>query len=166
MRQSAGILVFRFTAPEPEVLLVHPGGPFWARKDLGAWSIPKGECEDGEDLRACALRELREELGTAAVVASEAMIELEPVRQKGGKVVHAWAAEGDFDPAALRSNTFSLEWPPRSGTTREFPEVDRAEWFDPSEAGRRIIAAQAALIDGLLENRVFKQRRSLVEEGQ
>lgn len=133
-----------------EVLLVHPGGPFWAKRDEGAWSIPKGEYEEGEDPRACALRELGEELGTELGLDPQRLIELGAVRQKGGKVVEGWAAEADFDPATLRSNTFSLEWPPRSGLQREFPEVDRAEWFAPAEAGEKINPAQRELIDRLL----------------
>jgi predicted NUDIX family NTP pyrophosphohydrolase len=132
------------------VLLVHPGGPFWSKKDLGAWSIPKGEYEDGEDPRACALRELREELGTDLGLDPGRLIELGSVRQKGGKAVECWAAEADFDPAQLRSNTFSIEWPPRSGAQREFPEVDRAEWLGSEEARRKINPAQAALLDRLL----------------
>jgi len=149
-RESAGILLFRDRAA-PELLLVHPGGPYWARKDLGAWTIPKGEMDDGEAPRACALRELAEELGPAApALAPDELIELGSIRQKGGKVVHAWAGEGEFDPAALDSNRFEMEWPPRSGERAEFPEVDRAEWFEPEEARRRIIAAQAELIDRLI----------------
>jgi predicted NUDIX family NTP pyrophosphohydrolase len=151
-RESAGLILFR-VGTAPEVLLVHPGGPFWAKKDLGAWSIPKGELEEGEDPRMCALRELGEELGPAAPRLSvDDLIELGSIRQKAGKVVHAWAAEGGFDPAALEGNSFELEWPPRSGIRREYPEVDRAEWFDPAEARRRILAAQAPLIDRLLES--------------
>ena len=150
-RESAGVLLFRDPAA-PELLLVHPGGPFWARRDLGAWSIPKGEPDAGEEPRACALRELAEELGPAAPApAPGELIELGSVRQKGGKLVHAWAAEAEFDPAALRSNSFEVEWPPRSGARAEFPEVDRAEWFAPDEARRRIIPAQEPLIDRLLE---------------
>jgi predicted NUDIX family NTP pyrophosphohydrolase len=149
-RESAGILLFRDRAA-PELLLVHPGGPYWARKDLGAWTIPKGEMDDGEEPRACALRELAEELGPAApALAPAKLIELGSIRQKGGKVVHAWAGKGEFDSAALDSNRFEMEWPPRSGKRAEFPEVDRAEWFDPDEARRRIIAAQAELIDRLI----------------
>jgi predicted NUDIX family NTP pyrophosphohydrolase len=146
---SAGILLFRRGGDVVEVLLVHPGGPFWARKDLGAWSIPKGEADEGEELRACALRELEEELGAPLAIAAEDLIELGSVRLKSGKVVHCWAAEAEFDPASLRSNTFTMEWPPRSGEQREFPEVDRAEWFGLEEAGRRINSAQAALLDRL-----------------
>jgi predicted NUDIX family NTP pyrophosphohydrolase len=149
-KQSAGILLYRLLGPEPEVLLVHPGGPYWAKKDLGAWSIPKGKYGEGEEPRDCALRELGEELGTAPALDLEALIDLGAVKQKGGKVVRAWAAEGDFDPAALRSNTFAMEWPPRSGTEREFPEVDRAEWFAPEEARGRILEAQAVFVDRLL----------------
>jgi predicted NUDIX family NTP pyrophosphohydrolase len=149
-KESAGVLLFRGGATAPELLLVHPGGPFWARKDVGAWTIPKGEPEAAEDLRQCALRELGEELGPAAPpLAVGDLIELGSVRQKGGKVVHAWAAEGEFDPAALSSNSFELEWPPRSGRLRQFPEVDRAEWLDPDEARRKILPAQAKLIERL-----------------
>lgn len=150
-KESAGILLFRDRA-EPELLLIHPGGPFWSKKDLGAWSIPKGEPDPGEDKRRCALREMGEELGPHAPPLSPAdLIELGSIRQKGGKLVHAWAAEGQFDPAKLDSNSFEFEWPPRSGNMREFPEVDRAEWFDPDQARRKINPAQAALLDRLLE---------------
>jgi predicted NUDIX family NTP pyrophosphohydrolase len=138
--------------------LVHPGGPFWAKRDLGSWSIPKGGSEDGEDLRLCALRELGEELGTAPEVEPDAMVELGSIRQKGGKVVHGWALEGDFDPAELDSNTFSMEWPPRSGNDREFPEVDRAEWFGPGAAREKLIEAQAELVDRLLEHLGYSSR--------
>ena len=140
------------------MLLVHPGGPFWAQRDLGAWSIPKGGAEEEEDLRVCALREMREELGPAPEVTPEEMVELGSVRQKGGKVVHAWAVEGDFDPATLDSETFSLEWPPRSGNEREFPEVDRAEWLDPDRAREKLIEAQAAFVDRLLEHLGYSDR--------
>jgi predicted NUDIX family NTP pyrophosphohydrolase len=146
---SAGILLFRRAPEEVEVLLVHPGGPFWARKDLGAWSIPKGLVEEGEEPLQCALRELEEELGSPFAFAPEELIELGSVRQKAGKVVHCWAAEGDFDPATLHSNTFSMEWPPGSGAQREFPEVDRAEWFGLEEARRKIIPAQGDFLDRL-----------------
>jgi predicted NUDIX family NTP pyrophosphohydrolase len=149
-RESAGVLVFSNRAT-PALLLVHPGGPFWAKKDLGAWTIPKGEPDPGEELRRCALREMGEELGPAAPrLDPDDLIELGSIRQKGGKVVHAWGAEGEFEPTALASNPFELEWPPRSGALREFPEVDRAEWFDPAEARRRILPPQAELIDRLL----------------
>jgi predicted NUDIX family NTP pyrophosphohydrolase len=147
---SAGILLFRKAGDTVEALLVHPGGPFWAKKDIGAWSVPKGEVDDGEEPRACALRELEEELGSRLGLTSDDLTELGSIRQKGGKLVHCWAAERDFDPAELRSNTFTVEWPPRSGVEREFPEVDRAEWFSLDEARRRINPAQAELIDRLL----------------
>ncbi len=147
---SAGILLYRRQSEAVEVLLVHPGGPFWAKKDRGAWSIPKGQVEEAEEPRACALRELEEELGSALGLEPGDLSELGSIRQKGGKLVHCWAAERDFDPAELRSNTFTMEWPPRSGTQREFPEVDRAEWFSPPEARERINPAQAELLDRLL----------------
>ena len=151
-KRSAGILLYRFDGGTPRLLLVHPGGPYWTKRDRGAWTIPKGEYEEGESARVCALREMSEELGAAApALAVERLLDLGSVRQKSGKVVQAWAAEGEFDPAALRSNTFSMEWPPRSGSEREFPEVDRAEWFDPEQAREKILPAQAELIDRLLE---------------
>ncbi|MFN8163670.1 MAG: NUDIX domain-containing protein [Solirubrobacterales bacterium] len=151
-KRSAGILLFRRVAGEPEFLLIHPGGPYWAKRDLGAWSLPKGEIEDGEEPRQCALRELAEELGAAPALAVDDLVALGSIRQRGGKVVEAWAAEGEFDPRALESNTFALEWPPRSGNEREFPEVDRAEWFDPEQARRKILPPQAEFLDRLLEH--------------
>ncbi len=129
-----------------EVLLVHPGGPFWQKKDLGAWSIPKGEVSPGEEPLATARREFQEEIGFAP--AGE-FVPLTPVKQKGGKLVHAWAVEGDFDPATIKSNTFMMEWPPKSGKQVEFAEIDRAEFFDPATARSKINAAQATLIDEL-----------------
>lgn len=150
--RSAGILLYRCPGDGPEVLLVHPGGPFWARKDAGVWSIPKGEFGESEEPRECALRELSEELGPGAPrLGPEALLDLGSIRQRGGKTVHAWAAEADFDPATLDSNAFTMEWPPRSGAEREFPEVDRAEWFEPSAAREKILPAQAELIDRLLD---------------
>lgn len=148
---SAGVLLFRREGGEVEFLLVHPGGPFWTRKDAGAWSIPKGTIEAAEEPRACAIRELEEELGEAPALDPEQLIELGSIRQRAGKVVEAWAAEADFDPAKLASNTFTMEWPPRSGSEREFPEVDRAEWFDLATAREKILPAQAELLDRLLE---------------
>ena len=148
---SAGIMLFRFVEGAPQVLLIHPGGPYWTKKDDGAWSIPKGEAEEDEDLRDCALREMGEELGPAVEVDAGTLMELGTVRQKGGKVVHAWAAEADFDPAQLDSNTFTMDWPPRSGQQREYPEADRAEWLAPEAAKRKINSAQAAFVDRLLE---------------
>jgi predicted NUDIX family NTP pyrophosphohydrolase len=151
-KHSAGILLFRLASDAPEFLLIHPGGPFWTKRDLGAWSIPKGGYEEGEAPQACALRELREELGDAAPeLALSQLVELGSIRQKAGKVVDAWAAEADFDPARLDSNTFSMEWPRHSGVEREFPEVDRAEWFDAEQARRKILPAQAAFLDRALD---------------
>jgi predicted NUDIX family NTP pyrophosphohydrolase len=146
---SAGILLFRRAGDALEVLLVHPGGPYWAKKDLGAWSIPKGLVEEDEEPLSCALRELEEELGASFSFAADELFEFGAVRQKAGKVVHCWAAEADFDPATLRSNTFSMEWPSRSGAEQEFPEVDRAEWFGLGEARQKIVAAQADFLDRL-----------------
>jgi predicted NUDIX family NTP pyrophosphohydrolase len=146
-KRSAGILLHRAVGDGREVLLVHPGGPFWAKKDHGAWSIPKGEHEVGEDPQACALREFEEETGTKPHAGE--LVDLGTVRQKSGKVVQAWALEGDLDASAIRSNTFSLQWPPRSGRMQEFPEVDRAEWFGLVEARQRINPAQAAFLDRL-----------------
>ncbi|HEU4393568.1 MAG TPA: NUDIX domain-containing protein, partial [Solirubrobacterales bacterium] len=150
-KRSAGILLYRTAADSLQMLLVHPGGPYWTKRDRGAWTIPKGEYEEGEAPRECALRELGEELGTAPELDVEALIDLGAIRQKSGKVVEAWAAEADFDPAELNSNTFTMEWPPRSGQQEEFPEVDRAEWFTPEAAREKIIPAQGELIDRLLE---------------
>jgi predicted NUDIX family NTP pyrophosphohydrolase len=145
---SAGILLYRVRDAVLEVLLVHPGGPFWARKDAGAWSIPKGEYAEGEDPVACARREFEEELGTAPPAAEE-LTELGTVRQRGGKQVTAWAAAGDLDPETIRSNTFTLEWPPRSGSFREFPEIDRAAWLPLEQAREKINPAQAEFLDRL-----------------
>jgi predicted NUDIX family NTP pyrophosphohydrolase len=150
-KRSAGILLYRRTGAQPEFLLVHPGGPFWAKKDAGAWSIPKGQIEEAEEPRACAIRELEEELGPAPELDLEELIELGSVRQRAGKVVEAWAAEADFDPDLLDSNVFSMEWPPRSGKQAEFPEVDRAGWFGLEAAREKILAAQAELLDRLVE---------------
>jgi predicted NUDIX family NTP pyrophosphohydrolase len=147
-RRSAGILLYRHTPAGLEVLLVHPGGPFWERRDAGSWSIPKGELADGEDPVARARREFEEETGTALPPGD--LIDLGSVRQRGGKVVTAWAVRGDFDPGSLRSNAFELEWPPRSGVRASFPEVDRAEWFTPDRARDKILPAQAELVDRLV----------------
>jgi predicted NUDIX family NTP pyrophosphohydrolase len=147
-KRSAGILLYRRRGEDVELLLVHPGGPLWARKDAGAWSIPKGEYGDGEDPLAVALREFEEETGHR--LPEDGLVALGEVRQRGGKVVSAWAAPGDLDADAITSNTFTLEWPPRSGVRREFPEVDRAGWFDPATAREKLLAAQAELVDRLL----------------
>ena len=147
-KRSAGVLLYRRIGDGLEVLLVHPGGPVWARRDAGAWSIPKGEYGDGEDPLAVARREFEEETGQRPPTGG--FVALGEVRQKGGKVVSAWAAPGDLDPDAITSNTFTMEWPPGSGTRREFPEVDRAGWFDAATAREKLISAQAGLVDRLL----------------
>jgi predicted NUDIX family NTP pyrophosphohydrolase len=148
-RRSAGIVLYRAGAGGLEVLLVHPGGPFWAKKDLGVWSIPKGEYEPGEDPQACALREFEEETGTR--LQEPELVELGTVTQKTGKEVTAWAARGDLNAAAVRSNSFTMEWPPRSGRRQEFPEIDRAEWFTLDEARAKLVSAQVELLDRLVE---------------
>lgn len=145
-RHSAGLLMYRRSGGHVEVLLVHPGGPFWANKDLGAWTIPKGEYGDDEEPLSAAIREFQEETG---LVASGPFMPLTPIRQRGGKIVDAWAFEGDGDPGALKSNSFSLEWPRGSGHMREFPEVDRAGWFSIDDAKQKILAAQAGFLDEL-----------------
>ncbi len=139
--------MYRRDGPELEVLLVHPGGPFWAKKDLGAWSIPKGEYAEGEEPLTAARREFREELGAEP---DGAFVALGMLVQPSRKEVVAWAVEGDFPVADLKSNTFEMEWPPKSGKKRPFPEVDRAGWFRPDEARRKILPGQAAFIDRLL----------------
>lgn len=147
MKQSAGVLMYKVEDGELRVLLVHPGGPLFARRDEGWWSIPKGEFVDGEDAVSAAVRELWEETG--AKVDAERLVGLGSVRQKSGKVVSAWCVEGDFDVAGLVSNTFQMEWPPRSGVVREFPEVDRGEWFGAEAARVKMNSAQAAFVDRL-----------------
>jgi predicted NUDIX family NTP pyrophosphohydrolase len=144
--QSAGLLIYRRRDHGLEVLLAHPGGPFWARRDWGAWSIPKGELSPGEDPFVGARREVAEELGWTP---SGDAIPLTPIVQKAGKVVHAWGMRGDWDTATLHSNTFELEWPRGSGRMQRFPEVDRAAWFTLAEARRRILPGQLPLLDEL-----------------
>jgi predicted NUDIX family NTP pyrophosphohydrolase len=145
-RQSAGLLPFRRRAGGLEVFLVHPGGPFWAKKDQGAWSIPKGEYEPGEDPLAAARREFAEETG---IVPEGDFVALTPLRQRGGKIVRAFAFESDLDPHTIKSNTFVMEWPPRSGRQQEFPEVDRAGWFTVDAAKQKLLAAQVGLVEEL-----------------
>jgi predicted NUDIX family NTP pyrophosphohydrolase len=147
-KRSAGILMFRRPRGGLEVLLAHPGGPWWTRKDAGAWSIPKGEYDESEDPLAAAVREFEEETGTRP---RGEFLPLGEIAQPSRKVVTAWALEGDFDPATLRSNTFELEWPPRSGRKRSFPELDRAEWFSPEEARRKIQKGQQEFITRLIK---------------
>jgi predicted NUDIX family NTP pyrophosphohydrolase len=145
-KRSAGLILFRRPAGRLEILLVHPGGPYFARKDAGAWSIPKGEYTDGEDPQAVALREFEEETGVRLI---GPLLALGAVRQAGGKLVTAYAREGDLDPGTLCSNLFTLEWPPRSGRLQSFPEVDRAGWFSLAEARSKMLAGQAPLLDRL-----------------
>jgi predicted NUDIX family NTP pyrophosphohydrolase len=147
-RRSAGLLVWRRRTDGVEVLLVHPGGPFWARRDDGVWSVPKGEIEAGEDPLAVAAREFREELGVEPPDLSDA-VELGEIRQAGGKVVVAWAAEGDVDVSTIRSNTFEMEWPRGSGRVRSFPEVDVAGWFGLDDARAKLLAGQRPFLDRL-----------------
>ena len=146
-QQSAGIILYRLTPWGPEVLLIHPGGPFWPKKDDGAWSIPKGLFEPGEDAEAAARREFAEETG---FVPQGDLFPLGTFRQPTGKLLTVWTGEGEFDPATLVSNLFSLEWPPRSGRMQEFPEADRAQWFTPSDARRKLLKGQAPILDALL----------------
>jgi predicted NUDIX family NTP pyrophosphohydrolase len=145
---SAGLLLYRIRDGRLEFLLVHPGGPFWKNKDAGAWTIPKGEITDNEEALAAAIREFQEELGFKP---SEPFIELTPIKQKAGKMVHAWAFEGDCDPTQIKSNTFSMEWPPKSGKQAEFPEVDRAEFFDFESAKAKINPAQVPFLEELCQ---------------
>ena len=149
-RTSAGILLYRRTPAGIEVLLGHPGGPYFENRDVGAWSIPKGQAENGEELLAVAKREFGEETGHV-VGSNSRLLELGSIRQRGGKTVHAWALEGDMDPADARSNTFSMEWPPRSGIFIDVPELDQVAWFTPEQARVAMNPAQVALIDALLE---------------
>lgn len=147
-KKSAGLLLFREAGAGLEVLLVHPGGPFWAKKEDGSWSIPKGEFADDEEPLTAAKREFEEEMG---VPPTGDFIPLEPVRQPSGKLVLAWAARSDFDPSRLKSNTFSMEWPPKSGRSQEFPEVDRAAWLGVESARQKILKGQLPLLDQLLD---------------
>lgn len=145
-RISAGLLMYRMKEGELQVLLAHPGGPYFVKKDEASWTIPKGEPDADEDLLLAAQREFKEETGIAA---AGPFVPLRPIKQKGGKVVHAWAFAGDCNPAKLASNTFTMEWPPKSGNWQEFPEIDRAEWFDLATARKKIKAGQEELIDEL-----------------
>ncbi|UFS68557.1 NUDIX domain-containing protein [Geomonas sp. RF6] len=145
-KKSAGLLMFRYGASGIELFLVHPGGPFWRGKDLGAWTIPKGECLEGEESLQAAKREFEEETG---VQPREPYRKLTPLKQPGGKTISAWAFEGDCDPAKAHSNTFTMEWPPKSGLQSEFPEVDKADWFPLQLAREKIIKGQAGFIDEL-----------------
>jgi len=146
-KRSAGLILYRRRNDGIEVFLVHPGGPFWAKKDLSSWSIPKGEYAEGEDPLAAAQREFHEETGFSADGSFTALGE---VKQSGGKIVRAWAIEGDCDPAQLHSNTFQLEWPPRSGRKIDVPEVDRGAWFSIADARAKLLSGQLGFLDELL----------------
>jgi predicted NUDIX family NTP pyrophosphohydrolase len=145
-KTSAGILLYRTRAGALEVFLVHPGGPYWKNKDAGTWSIPKGELRKGDDLLATAQREFEEETGSRV---SGEFVPLTPLKQPSGKVVHAWAVEGDIDASAIKSNAFSIEWPPRSGRMQDFPEVDRGDWFAIAAAQEKILSGQRGFLDQL-----------------
>lgn len=151
-KQSAGILAYRVNDGTPEVLLVHPGGPFFARKDIGAWSIPKGEFEDDEEPLLAAMREFKEELGSEA---TGTFIPLGQVKLKSGKVVHAWAVACDLDETKIISNSFTIEWPPKSGKMKDFPEIDKAGWFSPAAARERLNEAQVKFLDELMDKIKF-----------
>jgi len=142
-QKSAGILLYKIENKILKIFLVHPGGPFWAKKDDGAWSIPKGEFDDGEDPLGAAKREFEEETG---IKISGEFLELNPIKQKSGKIVYAWAVEGDVDVSKIKSNEFEIEWPPKSGKMKSFPEIDKAAWFNSNEARKKIIEAQSSLI--------------------
>lgn len=161
-QKSAGLLLFRVLSGDLEVLLVHPGGPYWAKKDDGAWSIPKGEFDEAENPLEAAKREFREETG---MLPDGDPIPLGELRQPSGKIVHAWALPGDFDPAALKSNMFSMEWPPRSGREQEFPEVDRAAWLSIEEARRKILKGQAPFLEMLCGRLGFETHPAAAAQG-
>lgn len=151
-KQSAGILLYRFRNETPEVLLVHPGGPFWAKKDKGVWSIPKGEIEENENPFAAAKRETAEETGIdLEIMNTSSFIELSPVKIKSGKIIFAWAVEGDFDTNEIKSNSFEMEWPPKSGQRKQFPEADKAGWFSIDEAKIKVNEAQVAILEELAD---------------
>ncbi len=148
VKRSAGLLIYRIVKEEPEVFLVHPGGPFWAKKDANAWSIPKGEFPDEEDALSAAIREFKEETG---IEINGNFIPLNPIVQKNGKKVYAWALERDIDAEKVLSNTFEMEWPPKSGKLKSFPEIDRGGWFNIPEAKEKINSSQFGLIEELME---------------
>ena len=152
MKTSAGLLLYRFKKEVPEFFLVHPGGPFWKNKDIGSWSIPKGEVEENEDYLPAAIREMEEETGITISISKEKFIPLQKVKQNPGKIIFAWAAEADFEPSKIKSNLFEMEWPPKSGKKQSFPEVDKAGWFSFEEARKRILPGQTPLLEELKGN--------------
>ena len=150
-RHSAGLLLYRTATPVVEVFIVHPGGPFWKNKDDGAWSIPKGEHEVEDEPIAAAFREFQEEVGTPPPVSADDLIELGAIKQRSGKLLAVWAAPGDVDADDIKSNTFELEWPPKSGRTQEFPEVDRAGWFTLAGARQKLLPGHVEFLDRLAD---------------
>jgi predicted NUDIX family NTP pyrophosphohydrolase len=154
---SAGIILYRFIESELQVMLVHPGGPFWAKKDDGAWSIPKGIYQEDEDPLDAAKREFREETGDEV---DGAFVDLGEVKQPSRKIVHAWALAHDFDISRIVSNTFNLEWPPKSGVIQQFPEVDKGQWFEIHEARKKILAGQQAFLEKLMERLGYPPRNA------
>jgi predicted NUDIX family NTP pyrophosphohydrolase len=149
MKRSAGLLLYRFKNKIPEVFLVHPGGPFWRKKETGAWSIPKGEIEDGKDPFTEAVREMKEETGIEISISKQHFIQLKEVMQNPGKMVLAWAGKADFNPEEIKSNLFEIEWPPKSGKNQLFPEIDKGGWFPFEEARKKILAGQTPLLEEL-----------------
>jgi predicted NUDIX family NTP pyrophosphohydrolase len=147
MKRSAGLLLYRFKNNIPEFFLVHPGGRFWEKKDIGAWSIPKGEVEENEDYLDAAIREMKEETGISLKIEKNKFTALKDVKQNPGKIVSAWTTKADFDEATVRSNFFEMEWPPKSGKKQSFPEVDKAGWFSFEEARKKILAGQTPLLE-------------------
>ncbi len=157
MKTSAGLLLYRFKKKEPEFFLVHPGGPFWKNKDIGSWSIPKGEVEENEDYLAAAIRETKEETGISIDISPEKFIPLAKVKQNPGKIIYAWAAEGNFEAEHIKSNLFEMEWPPKTGKKQSFPEVDKADWFGFEEARKKILQGQTPLLEKLLSKLTGKE---------
>ena len=149
MKRSAGLLLYRFKNKIPEFFLVHPGGPYWKSKDIGSWSIPKGEIEESEDYLKGAIREMKEETGISIEFTPEKFTQLSEVKQNPGKIIYAWAAKADFDPSGIKSNLFEIEWPPGTGKKQSFPEVDRTGWFCFEEAREKILPGQTAILEEL-----------------
>lgn len=149
MKRSAGWLLYRFKNKLPEFFLVHPGGPYWSKKDKASWSIPKGEIQENEDPIKAAIREMKEETGISPDISAKTFIQLSPVKQKRQKIIFAWAAEADFEPLQIKSNNFEMEWPPKSGKMLQFPEVDKAGWFKFEDAKTKIVTGQIPLLEEL-----------------
>ena len=147
IKQSAGLLLYRLKNKIPEFFLVHPGGPYWAKKEISAWSIPKGELGPTEHPLEAAIREMKEETGISLDIPVENFIPLSPVKQNPGKTIYAWALQSDIEPSPIRSNVFEMEWPPRSGKKKQFPEIDKADWFNFAEARKRIVIGQVPLLE-------------------